>query len=250
MANARLVQLVHINQMFLAGALSRAQFEEVCRLAREGQFTREIADQISQGKYHFFQHKLSDVHHHKVWTVWKRLGEKVLGVPFDRYLKGTDGLEAIPMLPLWPPIHSHHFNREVLVDGRIVAHIGLSETCNLLSIAYKKDAIFDPYELAWAKTGVWWMHANGGYRRRNLSPAFCYTCFQNFEVGMAANEGVFTYLDDPKIFEENNLYLLGSVRHGSNGDVACLSAVDGKPTISWCVGDRRDPSFGSASRAV
>lgn len=248
MARATQAQIIHINGMFLGGALSRAQFEEFNKLALAGRVTKEVAQQISEGKFKF-QNLLSDAHLAKVRTVWEKLGKQVFGGTFEKYLNGTDALEAIPLPPSWSSAYLAIFDREVLVDGRVLERIGLTETCKLAGLAYYgKDDALEAFEPTRAKTGVRWMRAQDGRKNRNRKPVDCRKTFEKYEVGMAADEGVFTYVDDTKVIEGHYLDLPGSVHRENRGICAYLGVIGGKPRLSWGWVDYSYPKYGSASR--
>lgn len=249
MARATQAQIIHINGMFLGGALSRAQFEEFNKLALAGRVTKEIAQKISEGKFKF-QSRLSDAHLAKVRTVWEKLGKRVFGGTFEKYLNGTDALEAIPLPPSWPSAYLTRFDREVLVDGRVLERIGLTETCKLAGLVYcRKDDAFETFEPTRAKTGVRWMRAQDGRKNRSRMPVDCRKTFEKYEVGMAADEGVFTYVDDVNVIEGHYLDLPGSVLREDRGSCACLGAFVGGPELSWRWNNHHSrPRYGSASR--
>ncbi|MDA1038463.1 MAG: hypothetical protein O2877_02115, partial [bacterium] len=73
---------------------------------------------------------------------------------FQKYLTGTgvgtDSLERIPDLPVWPAHYLHLLDRDVLVDKRVLAKVGQVEVCRLLGLAYGgNDNTFVSYEPEW-----------------------------------------------------------------------------------------------------
>lgn len=244
----KLAQVIHISQMYLSGALSRAQFEEFTRMAADGRVTKEIAQEIAGGRFKF-TNTFADVHLAKARKVWNQLGKRVLGGTFKKYLNGTDNLEAIPTLPNWPSVYLTDFDREVLVDGRVIDRIGLTEACRLAGLAYVRgDDALVPYEPACAETGVRWMRAQSGRKNRNRKVVDCRETFEKYEVGMAADEGLFTYVDDARVIDGHVMDLPGSVPRGNREDVAYLGVIGGKPKLSWYWEGNSDPKYGSATR--
>lgn len=248
MRKATVGQVLHINKMFLEGGLSRACFDEVNRMAGRGELTFETAKAITEGTF-AFQNALTDVHLAKVRRVWETFGKQVFGVPFEKYLNGTDNLEAVPMLSEWPDLWSASFNRDNLVDGRVVTKIGLIETCKLAGLIYRgEDDTLVPYDPKVALSGVRWMRCQAGHKNRNRRPFYCRKSFAAFEIGMDAIEGVFTYVDDKKVIDGHYMDLPGSVLRDNRDYYAYLGGFDGGPELGWCWFDDANPNCGSASR--
>jgi hypothetical protein len=248
MSNATLAQVFHINRMFLNGILSRIQFEEFNRMAADGHLTEDVAQRIIERRFAFKNYYPNECLF-KARTVWMKLGERVFGVSFEQYLNGTDNLEAIPALPDWPASHVTVFDRDVLVDGRVIERVGLRETCRLVGVLYNgRNDTFVAYDQARAKTGVRWMHAQTGRKNRNRAPADCRKSFVDVEVGMDVNEGVFAYVDDPFVVNDHHMDLPGSVHHIGQG-TPYIGDFDDGPELRWNFGASADPRYGSASRA-
>lgn len=249
MSSATPAQLIHINQMYLAGGLSRAQFAEFTRMAAAGAVTREIAQAIAGGRFQF-ESVLSEAYQAKVHAVWERIGQRVFGVTFNQYLNGTDGLEAIPMLPSWPSAYGTTFDRVVLVDGRVIEKIGLAETCLLAELVCReRNGTFVAYKPEHAKMGVRWEYAQAGHKNRGREVADCRMAFKEYEVGMAADEGIFTYLDNPTVIERHCLDLTGSVHREDDSIYACLGVFDGRRELRRAYEGMASRSYGTATRA-
>lgn len=248
MKSATRGQILHINSMFLNGGLSRGRFEEVNRMAVERTLTFQTAKAITEGTF-VFACTPSDAHLAKVRRVWEVYGKPVFGVSFEKYLNGTDKLEAIPMLPAWPDPWQTNFDRDVLVDGRVVERIGLKEACKLGGLAYngENDTLI-AHDPAVAMSGLRWMRGQDGHKNRNRRPSDCRTSFADFEVGMDYVEGVFTYVDDPGVIKGHYMDLPGSVPRDNRGDVACLGHWYGGPRLLWHWYDNPPLGYGSASR--
>lgn len=248
MRKATIGQILHINRMYLDGGLSRVRFEEVNHMAAEGILTFDAARAITEGKY-AFRSTFSDAHLAKIRRAWKAFGRKVFGVPFEKYLNGTDGLEAVPALPVWPDAWSASFDRDVLVDGRVAEKIGLTETCNLAGLAYgDMDDTFEPYDPARALSGIRWMRGQAGHRNRNRRSSECHASFAAFEVGMDAVEGVFTYVDDHDVIRGHYMDLVGSVSRDDRDGCACLGILHGRPELYGHWDDDAASLYRSASR--
>lgn len=182
-------------------------------------------------------------------VIWQKLGQQVFGVSLPEYLYGTDAMEPIPSLPDWPETWGDSFDRDVLVDGRIVEKIGLSELCRLVGLTYNGDdktsVSFDKKQ---QRTGIRWMRCQAGHKNHNRKPMDCRTSFQRFEVGMDAGEGLAVYVQDPAVINDHILDLPGSVRAGDRDSCACLGYWSDSPELGWSFDGNAHPGYGSASR--
>lgn len=247
MAEATQEQLVRINEMFLNGTLGRTQLEEVNALVLAGRMTEEVFCQISEGTFKF-RIGFSGQHLAQVRNVWERIAREVLKVGFEEYLYGCDGLEAIPMLPTWPEPYFAAFDRDVLVDGRVIERIGMRMTCRHMGLIYEAQQDFPAYEPPFLQKGVRWIRAQAGHKNRGRTSAECRQTFANYEIGMTVEEGVFTYINDPRVIDGHILDLPGSVHFLNRDYTAYLGDCGNGPEV-YC-GHRSDahPAFGSGSR--
>ncbi len=156
------------------------------------------------------QKSFSDVHLAKVHRVHKHLAGPVFGISFEEYLNGTDSLEPVHAVPVWPEAWAGVFDRDVLVDGRIVDKVGLDEACRLVGIHCDSEKLSVPRVAALAEKGVRWMRGQDG--RRNCGRPAHEGCdsFKSFEVGMDAIEAVFAYTDDTGVVSGHYPILVGS----------------------------------------
>lgn len=243
-------QILHINRMYLDGGLNRARFDEVNRMAAKGWLTFDVAKAVTEGTF-TFQNALTDAHLAKVYCVWETFGKKVFGVPFEKYLNGTDALEAIRPLPTWPDAWQTSFDRDVLVDGRVIDRIGFKGTCRLAGlVCYDENDTLVPYDPAVTASGVRWMRAQAGHKNRNRRPSDCRKSFADFEAGMDHVEGVFAYVNDPGVISGHYMDLVGSALRVRCGDYCrvSLGLLVGGPGFNWDPFVGPDPRFGAASR--
>ncbi|MFH1142671.1 MAG: hypothetical protein V1695_03070 [Candidatus Uhrbacteria bacterium] len=198
--------------------------------------------------------KLSDdIRIRQAKILWDlRFGE-MLGLgsqDWKKYLNGTDSLEPIPQIPIWPTIYSAYLNRNILVDKRVLDKVRLKEVCRLLEVSYPgNDNTFEPYEEGRTKSGVYWMRAQDGRRNLGKKPRDCRTQrFAPCEVGLEAFEGLSLFAQDRKVLNGHYMDLPGSVRVRSRGDCAYLGLWSGGPELRWCWDDNPFPACSSASR--
>lgn len=187
----------------------------------------------------------------KARRVWEKIGPALGCETFEKYLlaKGMDSFAPVPLMPTWSEAWGTVFNRNVLVDGRIVKKVGLKEACRLLGLLYSgADDTLVPYDEAHVEQGIRWMRGQAGHKNRNRKPNVCRTTFASGEVGMDATEGSFTWLDDPKVINGHFMDLLGSVLTKLRDRCAYLGHwVDG-PELRWDIGGNAHPHCGAASR--
>jgi len=181
-----------------------------------------------------------------------RFGE-MLGLgsqDWKKYLNGTDSLEPIPQIPIWPTIYSAYLDRNILVDKRVLDKVRLKEVCRLLNVSFPgNDNTFEPYEEARTKSGIYWMRAQDGQRNQNKKPCDCRTQrFASCEVGQEAFEGLSLFAQDREILNGHYMDLPGSVHVRRRGHCACLGLWRGGPRLRWFWVVSADPDYGSASR--
>lgn len=184
-------------------------------------------------------------------VLWDLRFGQVLGLStFEQYLRGTDAMQGIMEIPVWPQDSPDYLNRNVLVDGRIPEQVGLKEFCRLCGIAFGgDDNTLVPYDPSVAKSGLHWMRGHDGRRNCNVAPSKCRTDrFVQGEVGQDAVEGISLYVQDRTVLNGHVMDLPGSVHAGDRGYCACLEHWGSLPELHWFGDDYPSPYYGSASR--
>ena len=181
-----------------------------------------------------------------------RFGEMLGLGPQDwkKYLNGTDSLEPIPQVPIWPTIYPAYLDRNILVDKRVLDKVRLKEVCRLLEVSYPgNDNTFEPYEEGRTKSGIYWMRTQDGRRNLGKKPCDCRTQrFASCEVGLEAFEGLSLLAQDREVLKDHHMDLPGSVLVRSRGYCAYLRLWNGRPELDWCWDGGAYSRFGSASR--
>lgn len=181
-----------------------------------------------------------------------RFGDVLGAKSFDEYLNGTDAIQAVPQLPVWPATHLRLFGAQniFLIDGRVAEKVGIEKYCELVGLAYYgENDTLEAHDAKRAKSGIRWMLGQDGYRNRNRKANDCREGFQSFEVGMDWVEGGGLYGLNPKVMEDHCLDLPGSVLRGYRDDVACMGRFRGVPELHWGFGGDANPCYGAASRS-
>ncbi|MBI4281465.1 hypothetical protein HY625_01450 [Candidatus Uhrbacteria bacterium] len=186
----------------------------------------------------------------QAYVVWQKLGAKVFGVSLPKYLYGTDKLAPVPSLPTWPEACGDTFDRDVLVDGRIVEKVGITELCELLGLAYDGNHTTPvPHDAKQrVQSGIRWMRFQDGRRNHGRKPDDCRKTYKPFEVGMDVVEGTAVYVQDSWVIKDHYMDLTASVRADDRGYCAALGIWSDGPLLSWRWHGSADPHCGAASR--
>ncbi len=159
------------------------------------------------------QSGLTDASLIKARRVWEAIGKKVLGFTFEEYVNGKGSFEPLPPIPVWPETWRAYFDRDVLVDGRIVDEIGLEELLRFTGIDFQKRN-FVSYERERGERGIRWMRCQAGHKSHRCRPIHCRNAFEPFEIGLEIEEGSFVYMDDPQVLINHYMDLVATVdRH-------------------------------------
>ncbi|MDA1038286.1 MAG: hypothetical protein O2877_01190 [bacterium] len=190
-------------------------------------------------------------------TLWDAGFGAALGLgpqDFQKYLTGTgvgtDSLEPIPEIPVWPVRYPPYLDRDVLVDKRVLAKVGQVEVCRLLGLAYGgSNDTFRPLDPTREKYGLYWMRAHDGRVNRGRMPSDCRRTAESFLVGVDASEGCSIFAQDREVIHGHCMDFFGSVYTGAPASWACLGIIDGRPELYWgWEGGCAFPDYGSVFR--
>lgn len=168
-----------------------------------------------------------------------------------QYLNGTDAVEPIPALPVWPAVYPSHLKRNVLVDKRVLEQVGLSEVCRLSRVKFSgNDNTLVPHKPEQTKSGIYWMRAQDGRRYHRVSPRLCRTeHFAACEVGQEAFEGLSLFVQDRGV-KQHIMDLPGSVLAERRNCCAHLFIMHDRPRLGWSPDCSGTWNNGSASRGL
>ncbi len=228
---------------------TRDQIIEIVRQLGNGEMSEGFTQAVIEHRFKPSGLSIRETQARRLYDL--KFGDVLGCQSFEKYFDGTDSVEAVPQITVFPETHVRLFGRENvwLVDGRVAEQVGIKEYCKLLGLVYTgEDDTLEACDLKRAKSGVRWMIGQDGFRNRGRKGNECRELFQTFEVGMDSVEGGAVYAQNSKVIYGHWMNLLGSVRREGRESCVCLGVFDDKPGLDWDWDGCAYPQYGSASR--